>query len=160
VVYGDYTFVDEANVVIEEAKGRQTSFKELLVHGQMPSIAQPSSFYRMDLVKKLNYIDESLHLSMDYDLLLRLSNASQIVYLPVVLSLFRLHGNAKSTTLAKRHWHESLKVRMKYNKLYSWKAVLMYVRFRVFNLLPVSWQNLVRKNRNSVNDKLILGNKE
>jgi hypothetical protein len=96
---------------------------------------------------------------MDYDLLLRLAKAAPMVYIPRVLSLFRLHGNAKSTTLAKRHWHESLKVRMKYNKLYSWKAILMYIRFRVFNLLPVSLQNIVRKGRGSVNDKLILGNK-
>ncbi|HZY83001.1 MAG TPA: glycosyltransferase family 2 protein [Cyclobacteriaceae bacterium] len=160
VVYGDYTFVDENNKVIEEGKGNQTSFKNLLVHGQMPSIAQPSSFYRMDLVRKVNYIDESLHLSMDYDLLLKLSKASKIVYIPRVISLFRLHGNAKSTTLAKRHWHESLRVRRKYNILYSWKAILMYVRFRVFNLLPDSWQNSIRRGRNSVNDKLILGNKD
>lgn len=160
IIYGDYTFVDENNKIIQEGKGHQTSFKKLLVHGQMPAIAQPSSFYRMDLVRKVGYIDSSLHLSMDYDLLLRLSKISRIIYIPRVISLFRLHGNAKSTTLAKRHWHESLRVRMKHNAVYSWKAILMYIRFRVFNLLPVSWQNVFRRNRNSMNDKLILGDKE
>jgi len=160
IVYGDCTFVDADNNVIGEGKGHQTTFKRLLVHGQMPAIAQPSSFYRMDLVRKVNYIDESLHLAMDYDLLLKLSRISAIVYIPKVLSLFRLHGNAKSTTLAKRHWHEALRVRRKYNILYSWKALMMYLRFRVFNLLPDSLQDAIRRGRNSVNDKLILGTKE
>lgn len=160
VVYGDYTFIDEDNKVIAEGKGHQVDFKQLLVHGQMPAIAQPSSFYRTDLVRKINYIDDGLHLSMDFDLLVRLAREAPMIYIPRLISLFRLHGSAKSTTLAKRHWHESLKVRMKYNKLYSWKAILMYIRFRVFNLLPVSWQNVFRKNRNSMNDKLILGDKQ
>jgi hypothetical protein len=160
IVYGDYTFVDAGNNVIAEGKGHQTSFKKLLIHGQMPAIAQPSSFYRMDLVRKVNYIDETLHLAMDYDLLLKLSKISAIVYVPRIFSLFRLHGSAKSTTLAKRHWHESLRVRRKYNILYSWKAVMMYLRFRVFNFLPDSVQNVIRRGRNSVNDKLILGTKE
>ena len=156
MVYGDYTFIDEYNQVIEIGRGSQTTFKKLLIHGQMPSIAQPSSFYLTQLVRQVGYIDEHLHLSMDYDLILKLAKISEIVYIPLQVSLFRLHGNAKSTMLAKRHWHESLKVRMKYNKFYSWKAILLYIRFQTFNLLPNFLQRFLRKGRNSVNDKLII----
>lgn len=156
MVYGDYTFIDQNNSIIETGRGNQTSFKELLIHGQMPSIAQPSSFYLTSLVRQIGYIDERLHLAMDYDLLLKLAKASNIVYLPQLISLFRLHGNAKSSTLAKRHWHESIHVRMKYSKVYSLKAVLQYIRFRIFIALPDFVQHFIRKRRDSVNDKLLL----
>lgn len=159
-VYGDYTFIDGDNGVLEKGKGHQTDFKRLLVNGQMPAIAQPSSFYRMDLIRKVNYIDESLHLSMDYDLLLKLAKNAPMVYIPATISLFRLHGNAKSSTLAKKHWKETLKVIMRYSTVHSWKAWMLYTRFRIFSLLPTPVQNVFRRGRNSVNDKLILGNKE
>jgi len=159
MVYGDYTFVDEENCVIEEGRGKQSSFRKLLVDGQMPSIAQPSSFYLTSLVKQVGYIDESLHLSMDYDLLLKLAQRSRIVYMPGQVSLFRLHGNAKSSTLMEKHWRETLRVKAKYKWIFMTKAVFHYFRFRIFHLLPRSFQNIFRRNRNSINDKLILGTK-
>jgi hypothetical protein len=97
---------------------------------------------------------------MDYDLLLKLARISKIIYIPELISFFRMHVSAKSSTLMKKHWHESLRVKMKYNKLYSWKGVLLYLRFRVFDILPAAAQNIVRRNRNSINDKLILGTKQ
>ena len=157
VVYGDYTFIDEHDRTIEICKGRQTDFKGLLLNGQMPAIAQPSSFYLTSLVKEVGFIDTSLHLSMDYDLLLKLSQRGEIKYIPEQISFFRLHSNAKSSTLMKKHWHESLKIKMKYNKLYMYKSLLKYFRFRLFHILPGFIQRPVRKLRNSVNDRMELG---
>jgi glycosyltransferase involved in cell wall biosynthesis len=159
VVYGDYTFVDELDNVIEVGKGGQSDFKKLIINGQMPAIAQPSSFYLTALVKKVGYIDEKLHLSMDYDLLLKLAKKSPIIYLPEQVSLFRLHANAKSSALAKRHWHETLMIKFKYSKLYAFKSFFSYLRFRIFNLLPGSVQEIVRRKRNSINDRMILNSK-
>lgn len=156
IVYGDYTFIDEHNVVMEFGKGRQADFKTLLINGQMPYIAQPSSFYVTAMIKKVGYIDEQFHLSMDYDLLLRLANISKLIYIPEVISLFRLHASAKSSTFMKKHWHESLRVKTKYNKVYMLKSLFFYLRFRIFHLMPLSIQTIVRKKRNSINDKVLL----
>lgn len=155
VVYGDSTFIDEKGNVIELEKGTPCNFKKLLIHGQGPYIVQPSSFYSTACVRKAGYIDENLHLSMDYDLLLKLAKNSQMIYIPEQISLFRLHSNAKSSTLAKRHWHESLKIKARYSKFYVLPSLFYYLRFRIFHLLPLFIQNALRKKRNSINDRML-----
>jgi glycosyltransferase involved in cell wall biosynthesis len=156
IVHGDYTFVDENNNVIMMGKGMATDFKTLLIDGQMPYIAQPSSFYLTAAVKEAGYIDERLHLSMDYDLLLKLAKNSVVKYIPSLISYFRLHSSAKSSTLMKKHWHETLRVKMKYNKIYMYKSLLYYLRFRLFHLMPEALQKAVRMKRGSINDIVLL----
>lgn len=154
VVYGDSTFIDEKGQIIEQAKGTPCDFKKLLIDGQGPYIVQPSSFYSTASVRKAGYIDENLHLSMDYDLLLKLAKNSKMMYIPEPISLFRLHSNAKSSTLAIKHWHESLKIKARYSKFYLLPSLFFYLRFRIFHLLPLFIQNALRKKRNSINDRM------
>lgn len=156
VVYGDYTFVDTNDVVLEEGVGKPTSFRELLIHGQIQFIAQPSSFYRTDLIRRIGYIDQEFHLAMDYDLLVKLSQVSKMLYIPEKVSQFRLHTAAKTSSYALRHWHETLRVKWKYNKVYMIKSLMLYLRFRIFHMLPDSIKLRIRSKRNSVHDRMIL----
>ncbi|MBX2962030.1 MAG: glycosyltransferase [Cyclobacteriaceae bacterium] len=156
MVYGDYTFIDEKDNVLREGKGESTNFRKLLIHGQMPAIAQPSSFYLTSEVKSAGYLDEQYHLSMDYDLLLKLAKSSEILYVPELISFFRLHRQTKSSTLMMKHWHETLGIKAKYNKLLMIKSIFLYLRFRIFHLTPYFFQRFLRKKRNSLNDLIFL----
>jgi len=158
IIHGDCIFIDTQNKQLGAGKGASTSYKQLLINGQYRYIFQPSSFYNSELVKKAGYIDESLHLSMDYDLLVKLSKLSYSVYIPENLSFFRLHKNTKSSTLAERHWRETLSIIFRQDRFLILKPFFRYLRFRMFNSLPVSLKMFIRKKRNSVNDWVLIEN--
>lgn len=156
IIFGDYEFIGPENNVVEEGKGRPCNHRTLLIHGQMPYIVQPSSFYRTSLIRQIGYLDKSLRLSMDYDLLLKLTRIAPAHYTPYTISQFRVYPDTKSYTLADKHWKETLKIKFRYNPIYSIKSILLYFRFRLFRILPDSFQRYMRQRRNSINDKVIL----
>jgi glycosyltransferase involved in cell wall biosynthesis len=160
IIYGDYTFIGTNDEILEVVQSKQVRFKDLLIDGQMPAIAQPSSFYLTSLVKKLGYLDDKLHLSMDYDLLLRLAHKAELVHVPFQIAYFRLHGASKTSKYAVKHWHETLKVKMKYNRIYSIKSIILYLRFRLFHLLPESLKMILRYKRATVHDRMILNSRK
>jgi len=62
-------------------------------------IVQQGSFYKRELVEKVNYLDEKEHFCMDLDLWLKLSKIAPIYYLDVVpMSAFRLWEANKTST--------------------------------------------------------------
>lgn len=61
-------------------------------------VIQPASFYRADIVKKINYLNESIHYCMDLDLWLRLLEHGPIfAYNEKPLSAFRKWEETKTT---------------------------------------------------------------
>jgi glycosyltransferase involved in cell wall biosynthesis len=156
LVYGDWVYLDEDGAELGRGRGGSTDLKRLLRDGQIRYIAQPASLYRADVVRRVGLIDDRLHYSMDYDLLLRLSMASQTMYLPVTLAGFRLHMNAKSSAFVEAHWRETLAVRARYGGRYLSKQRLLYWRYRAFAVVPRPMQMWLRRIRNSRNDWTIL----
>ena len=156
VVHGDWVYLDEQGSELGRAEGASTDFKRLLRDGQLRYIAQPASFYCADLVRRAGFLDETLRYSMDYDLLLRLARASQMMYLPETLAGFRLHLGAKSSAFVEHHWMETLAVRARYGGRYLSKQRLMYWRYRAFATLPGPIQMWFRRLRNSDKDWAIL----
>ena len=63
---------------------------ENLYHGNC--IPQPASFISAEAIKKIGFLDERLHYSMDYDLWVRLGQEGAIMqYIPRTLAWFRMH---------------------------------------------------------------------
>lgn len=63
------------------------------------SVIQPGSFYRADLLRNINYIDQSIHYCMDLDLWLKLLNHGSICYVDSKpLASFRIWGESKTST--------------------------------------------------------------
>lgn len=61
-------------------------------------VIQPGSFYRRDLVKSVNYLDESIHYCMDLDLWLKLLQLAPIHYIEEPpLAAFRVWETSKTT---------------------------------------------------------------
>lgn len=67
------------------------------------SLIQQGSFYRRDIVEKVNYLDENIHYCMDLDLWLKLSQYGEIHYLNhSPLAAFRVWEATKTTTGARK----------------------------------------------------------
>jgi glycosyltransferase involved in cell wall biosynthesis len=61
---------------------------------------QPCTFFRRETYEKAGGLNKALHYVMDYDLYCRMLRlpGSRVVYIPAVLSKFRLHEAAKTAT--------------------------------------------------------------
>jgi glycosyltransferase involved in cell wall biosynthesis len=109
LVYSDANFIDAQENVIGQFPASQTDQTRLLqgyVH-----IPQQTTFFRASLWKKIGPLDPSFFFAMDYDLWVRLSRLSRLVYIPgKVWANFRLHGEAKTIAADDRCWPEMLRV--------------------------------------------------
>lgn len=72
-----------------------TSFEEL--RKGAGSLFQPSTFFSKEIMKKVGYIDENLHFSMDYDLAVKVfKNTKATLFSDYRFSNFRIWSNSKS----------------------------------------------------------------
>jgi len=156
VVYGDWEYLGRHGDVLGSGRGRSTSFERLLRDGQSVYIGQPASFYRAETVRGVGLMDESLHYSMDYDLLLRLAKVSDMEYIPLALAGYRVHTSAKTTAFAQRHWQETLAVCARHGAHYFSKQRFKYWRYRAFACVPHGLQMWLRRIRRGAKDWAIL----
>lgn len=144
LVYGEADFIDEDDRVIGKFPARQTDYEKLLkgyVH-----IPQQAAFFRADLWKRVGPLDPSFYFAMDYDLWVRLSKISKIVYLPEVWANFRLHGGGKTEISDERCYPEMLKVYMRERGAgFSWMKARMLARKLTYAWLPMSTRLKLRK---------------
>lgn len=84
-------------------------------------ISQPSVFFKKEILKKVDYIDESLEYAMDYDLWLKFSNYAKPFVLNSFLASFRLHNNSKTGM----HYKETFDVGFKVAKRYTDKKIIL-----------------------------------
>ncbi len=156
IIHGDWEWIDVRSGSLGFGRGREGNFSKLLRHGQIRYVAQPASFYRAEPLRQVGFIDESLHFSMDYDLLLRLARVSPMIYVPSPLARFRLHTNAKVSSQTSRHWEETRLVQTRYGGKYLLKPRLQHLQYRLLQVSPKPVQKAFRKWRNSVIDRMYL----
>jgi len=65
---------------------------------------QPGFFFPRSVYESVGGVDESLHYAMDHDLVCRLLQHCQVVYVDGLIARFRLHDSSKTCTA----WHELL----------------------------------------------------
>ncbi|MGN7613609.1 glycosyltransferase family 2 protein [Magnetococcales bacterium HHB-1] len=137
------------------AKTHATGFRRLAMFGQVRYLQQPASFFRGETVRQIGYVNESLHLAMDYDLFLRLAAQGPFVSLSVPVATALLHTDAKTFTNMEAHWRERLKVAYTHG---GWLAIGQlpdYFKYRLLNALPKSLQYRIRKIRGNPQDHII-----
>lgn len=159
VVHGDLRFLDRDGHELGLCHGAPSNFDRLLRDGQDP-VAQPGSFFRAVLVRRVGLLDETLHMSMDYDLLLRLAQVSEMVYVPRMLACYRIHADTKSALLKECHRQESFLVRARYGGRYLLKPRLRYLAYRCFCITPKFVQTWFWRWRNSPTDRVYLETEE
>lgn len=102
-------------------------------------LAQPSTFWRKEVVKKIGLFDTSLKYAFDYDFWLRLSKNFQLYKLTTPLSAFRIHSQAKGTKSYKKQFAEELQVVNRYTK----NSVILFLH-NLHNHLTVGVYNVIK----------------
>lgn len=97
LLYGKSQFIDEHGAVIGRYPTAPFDRERLAVFN---FIAQPSTFMRRRAFDAVGGIADQLHYVMDYDLWIRLASRFEPVYLPELLSTFRLHDESKTVSPA------------------------------------------------------------
>ena len=96
IICGNIMLIDSKGNNIKEVKANSISYEYLLNNN--PDVNQQGSFYNADLLKKVGYLDENIHYTMDYDLWLRLlKEEDSIIIINDILSSFRLHNQSKTS---------------------------------------------------------------
>ena len=95
MVYGDQVDIDETGSTFRAT--RSLDFNKFALLSRAGAISQPTSFYRRRVWEELGGLDESLHLTMDYEFFLRIAFAGyRIVRIPQYLAKFRYHDASKT----------------------------------------------------------------
>lgn len=114
VCYGDFIPINGNGKAI--TYGRCLHFSKWMLLSGM-SLPQQTTFFRRDLIRKYGAIDETLHLSMDYELYLRFAfNDCNFKYIKGPLGKFRIYRTTKSNVSKKNGTfaNEKIAVQMKY----------------------------------------------
>ena len=144
MVYGDADLIDDAGETVGKFASKQTGYRQMLrgsVH-----IPQATTFFRTDIWKKVGPLDLSLFFSFDYDLWVRISKASQILYVPRLWAKFRIHGAGKTIINDDRCYPDMLRVLEREGGSWlSWLRLRMYARKLFYSWLPWKFRARLRK---------------
>lgn len=98
-------------------------------------IGQPACFFRRECLKEVGDLDTTLHLAMDYDLWLRISELYPAGIIPAELAEMRYYPAAKSAASVRRQAQEIYRLATNYSLLFSWRRWCQ--RFYYFRCLAV-----------------------
>ncbi len=107
-LYGDITYVDENGKMLGRISGDQMRYAELVKNPDL--VRQPSCFWRKEVLQIVGFLNENLHLVMDYEYLLRIGKRYGFGYLNRNISYFRSYGGNKTSRLNKEQLRELQKV--------------------------------------------------
>jgi glycosyltransferase involved in cell wall biosynthesis len=99
-LYGNITYIDETKKPLGYISGETITYRMLLNNPDL--VRQPSCFWRKDILQSVGYLNEQLHVVMDYDYFLRIGKQYQFHYLNRNLSFFRSYPQSKTSALARR----------------------------------------------------------
>lgn len=97
LVYGNGYIIDRAGTKLESFRYCRDFSLWALIH-IWDYIMQPATFFRMEDLKAVGYLDESLNWTMDWDLWIKLALIKDVVYLPDHLACSREYGETKTST--------------------------------------------------------------
>ena len=115
MLYGDCRMIDETGRFIKMAPAAEFDLKKLVCNHWI--IPQQSTFIRRSVWDRIGKLDENLHLIMDWEYWLRIALEDfTIQFFPEIFSNFRIHENAKTSSLAERSGEEKIRV---LNRIFS-----------------------------------------
>lgn len=130
LVYADVIRVDDDDLNPRQISSRRPFdlWREL---NEGCGIYSPSVFFTRAAYEEAGGLDEELHLTMDYDLWLRIAHAHRVVGVEEVWSVQRLHADAKSIAQYDEFWPERLRVSRRHGgRLVSPLLINRYVKSR------------------------------
>ncbi len=95
LVYGELDLIDSGGRRVGRFRTGRYTFADQLT--QRVTIPQPSSFWRMEVVRAVGGVREDLHYAMDYEYWIRIGRRFPIVSIPRVLAQFRVSEAQKGS---------------------------------------------------------------
>lgn len=131
-LYGDITYIDEHRKFLTSLKGANLTLGNLV---NCPDIVrQPSCFWRKDILYDIGFLNEKLHLVMDFDFFLRIGLKYKYYYIERNISNFRHYKTNKTNRLLKRQAVELFSVLLKHKKLNISNCGLIFKRYFISSL--------------------------
>ncbi len=96
-IHGKSELIDENGVAMNKSHGGHFDMIDSLTTSKNP-VAQPSTFISLKCLKAVGFLDKRLHMSMDWDLWLRLGARFSNKFIPDVLSQTRHWSMTKTNT--------------------------------------------------------------
>jgi glycosyltransferase involved in cell wall biosynthesis len=135
-LYGRCGIIDEEGrpisggiVCYKNLRGRRFSIYKLLTEDFIP---QMSTFWNRTMWDKVGGIDGGRHLDMDYDLFLKCALVTEPLVLPSYLADFRVHPEAKSSTMTFEAMNEAFLTARHYASKLGWRGKLAIMLHRVY----------------------------
>jgi glycosyltransferase involved in cell wall biosynthesis len=144
MVYGDANLIDSSGEFAGKFAARQTDYRRLLrgsVH-----IPQATTFYRASTWRSAGLFDLSLFFAFDYEMWVRFSKMSQLLYVPRLWADFRMHDEGKSVINDNRCYPDMLEVyRREGGGWLSWLRLRSFIRRTLYARLPWRLKARLRK---------------
>jgi glycosyltransferase involved in cell wall biosynthesis len=133
IFYGDVIVINNEGEIIRTLKPSQCLTYRQLVNG-IGMMVQPGSFYRWDIVNKVNMLLPEFYFMMDRDLWLRMLRYGEGIHIGKPVAKFRIHTSSKSSEPPFKYLEEFLKLEHEHpSALFSWrKYQLLHGIFRCF----------------------------
>ena len=124
VLYGDCVFVDEKGQFLRYF----TEVEDFNIHRLLnysDYIMQPTTFFKRSALEKVNYLNEELHYTMDWDLWCRLGKSgSKFKYMMSPIAVNRDYELTKTSTGKFKRWYEILKHNIVHKTtIFPWAAL-------------------------------------
>lgn len=111
MVYGRGQYIDAAGTVTGMYRTDEYSFWRLM---HDCCVCQPAAFWRSRIMRKIGFLDASLHYSMDFDYWLKIDRAGgRIDHIHDILAQSRLHPDAKTISSRQKIYNEIFLVCMR-----------------------------------------------
>ena len=107
--YGHWSEINSEGIVQATVSSRAPTVLNLL-RSVKSYIAQPTLFFRKAALEEVGFVDENLHMVMDFELLLRLLSKYQPAQVNNILASYRVHPDTKTNTMDLLAWQEREKV--------------------------------------------------
>lgn len=97
LVYSDGRWIDENNRFLKLQQSGPLDARKLLSDASPVGIPQPTAFMRREAVQIVGWVDENLHMAMDYDLWVKLALRYPLIYISgPPLAALRMHADMKT----------------------------------------------------------------
>ncbi|MBT0663014.1 glycosyltransferase [Geobacter pelophilus] len=114
VLFGDFHIIDVNGRKLHHRQCREFSLKELLQKGNS-LVGQPAVFFRKSVLDTIGYLDESLHLGMDYDFFIRMRMKYDFRHISCYFANFRKHLDSKTIDGTLKDIEIGYKISKKFN---------------------------------------------
>jgi hypothetical protein len=104
-IFSDCLLIDENERIIGYQKGRDPNLFSVMHNRNF--IAQPTVFFRKEILETTGYLNEQYHMSMDFDFWRRISKNHGMKYVDDIFACFREQSNSKTSTNAAMFKKES-----------------------------------------------------